>query len=189
MHGVVTILPQPYYAQVEALWDELEENFGLRGIRVTPFPHFSWQIGEEYDTAALQEALTRLSASQPPLQVSTTGLGLFTGERPVLFIPVVKSPQLAAFHQALWEALEPITIGASPYYSPQNWMPHISLVYDDLTAENMGVVLKSLACRTFNWEFTADNLSFIYEPSGVTGTIQVNIMLKGVVETEGRLPA
>ena len=36
MHGLVTLLPEPYFAQVESLWDGLEVNFGLNGIRITP---------------------------------------------------------------------------------------------------------------------------------------------------------
>lgn len=179
MHGVVTLLPQPYYAMVEAIWDELQEKHGLTGIRITPYPHFSWQIGEEYDIQKLQSALMDIAQHQAPFSVKTTGLGFFTGERPVMFIPVVKSPQLQAFHSQVWQALLPVTKGASPYYSPENWAPHISLAYEDLTPGNIGKVAKAFAFRSYNWEFLVDNLSFIYEPSGVTGTLQVTISLKG----------
>ena len=49
MHGLVSLLPEPFYAQVESIWRELERDFGLTGIRVTPFPHFSWEGVEDYD--------------------------------------------------------------------------------------------------------------------------------------------
>lgn len=179
MHGVATLLPEPYYALVEAIWDELEARHGLTGIRITPYPHFSWQIGEGYDVPALQSALEQIAARQAPFNVNTTGLGFFTGERPVMFIPVVKSPQLLAFHQQVWDTLLPITKGASLYYSPQNWMPHISLAYEDLTPKNIGKVMKSMAFQTFNWQIEVNNLSFIYEPEGVKGTLQVTIPFRG----------
>lgn len=178
MHGVVSLLPSPHYDWVEALWDELEAKHGMKGIRITPFPHFSWQIGEAYDFSALKTCLESIAASQPPFKVRTTGLGQFTGEHPVLFIPVVKSPELVNFHQRVWQALLPITTGASPYYSPENWIPHISIGYEDLNTQNIGAVMQELAFRTFNWEFEVDNLSFIYEPSGFTGTLQVTIPLQ-----------
>lgn len=175
MHGVVTLLPLPYYEMVETLWNELEERHGLRGIRVTPYPHFSWQIGETYDVPALKTALERLAAQTQPFTVHTTGLGIFTGERPVLFIPVVKSPELQRFHQQVWDALLPLTQGVSLYYSPKQWSPHISLAYEDLTPKNIGKAMKDMAFRSFNWEFLVDNLSFIYEPAGSIGSLQVTI--------------
>jgi 2'-5' RNA ligase len=163
---------------VEDIWDELEDKFGVNAIRITPYPHFSWQIGEEYDVLSLKQSLEEIALNQPAFTVQTTGLGLFSGEKPVLFIAVVKSPELMAFHRRIWDALLPITNGAHPYYSPQNWVPHISIVYEDLTAENIGGILKLLSFRPYYWEFQVENLSFIYEPAGVCGTLQVNIPLR-----------
>jgi 2'-5' RNA ligase len=179
MHGLVTLLPQPHYAQVESIWDALEARFDLRGIRVTPYPHFSWQIGEHYPEAELRAALEEIAARTPPFTATTTGLGLFSGPRPVIFIPVVKSPALTALHRALWERLLPICQGGSPYYSPENWVPHISLAYDDVTPGRLGPVMEYLAFETYNWEMTVDNIAFIYEPAGATGQLTLRCPLRG----------
>jgi 2'-5' RNA ligase len=177
MHGIVSMLPQPFYRQVEDLWDELERDHGLRGIRVTPYPHFSWQIGEEYDEAGLELTLSAVAKLSKPFTVRTTGLGFFSGEQPVLFIPVVKSPDLVRYHQQLWKALEPLGKGINPYYNPQNWVPHISLAYLDLNPQNIGAVTRVLAFRTFNWEFSVENLVYIFEPAGQVGKIKIQVNL------------
>jgi len=172
MHGLVSLLPEPYYESVKTIWQELETRFGLSGIQVTPHPHFSWQIGEDYPTNLLEEAAKEASMSTPPLQITTAGLGLFTGPHPVIFISVVKSPALAAVHRMIWQRFEDMRQEVSPLYSPDLWMPHISLAYEDVTPVNIGAAMQWLAFQDFNWKMTINNISYICEPSGAIGSLQ-----------------
>ena len=178
MHGLVSLLPQPHYSLIEKLWQELESQFGLQGVYVTPFPHFSWQIAQEYDFDRLEQILVPIAARFQPLTVRTTGIGLFTGIRPVIFIPVVKEPALLHLHQEIWEASQPAAQGLSPYYSPPQWIPHITLALEDISAENIGPVMQSLAFRSFNWEMTVDNIALGYQPEGEVGAVKFKIMLQ-----------
>jgi len=41
MEGIVSLLDEEHTCLTEGLWAALEHEFGLRGISVTPFPHFS----------------------------------------------------------------------------------------------------------------------------------------------------
>ena len=179
MHGLVSLLPEPYYSRVTGTWRQLKERHGLTGIEVTPYPHFSWQIGVEYPFEALQAALAEVCAAGRPFKVRTTGLGLFTGPAPVLFIPVVKNQALLDFHARVWERLLPVVQGASPYYDPDHWCPHISLAYGDLTPANIGPLMEALAFESYNWEFEVDNLAFIYEPDGTVGEVKLRYRLGG----------
>ena len=63
-------MPEPYYAKVESLWDELETRFGLNGIRVTPYPHFSWNIAEEYDRPQMDWAVAETGTGDARFQRS-----------------------------------------------------------------------------------------------------------------------
>ncbi len=36
MHGLVSLLDPEHYFQVEAIWNELEGDCGLTGIKITP---------------------------------------------------------------------------------------------------------------------------------------------------------
>lgn len=172
MHGLVSLLPEPYYARVKNIWQELETRFGLKGIQTTPYPHFSWQIGEDYATQLLDEAAHEVSLITPPLQITTTGVGIFTGPNPVIYIPVVKTPTLANAHAHIWQRFQNVGQDISPYYSPDLWMPHISLAYEDVTTENIGEVMQWLAFQDFSWEMTIDNISYICEPAGEIGALQ-----------------
>lgn len=179
MHGLVSLLDAPHYKLVEELWAELETECGLRGIHVTPLPHFSWQIAEDYDWHALEIALADLAQSLPTFRVRTSGLALFSGVNPVIYIPVVRSAGLSQVHRQVWERLAPISSNPSPYYAPDAWLPHISLAYMDVNPQTLACAMQRLAFRTYNWEIEIDNLTLIYEPDGNIGQVRYKFLLEG----------
>lgn len=175
MHGLVSLLPEPFYQQVEGIWQTLESEAGLHGIRVTPYPHFSWQIAEDYDLERLQPIVERIASQTRPFAVRTSGIGLFSGEQPVIYIALVKTLELMRFHSMVWDSILGTSSAASPYYSPGNWVPHISLAYGDVTIENIGKTMKNLAFQSYAWEMQIDNFAYIYEPQGTIGQIRLRI--------------
>ena len=132
MHGVVSLLEDIYYRQVEDLWAELEQEFGVRGVYVTPYPHFSYQIASHYDIEVLEPILRDFASGSSPFQINAGGLGIFTGASPVLYIPVVRTRELNRFHTALWEEISQAGAGIVDYYTPENWMPHITIGFGDI---------------------------------------------------------
>jgi 2'-5' RNA ligase len=52
------------------------------------------------------------------------------------------------------------------YYSPDQWVPHITLAYNDVTSANIDCVMQSLAFQTFNWEIQIDNLILVAQAEG-----------------------
>ncbi len=169
MHGIVSLLDSEYTAKVEAIWQELEEDCGLIGISITPLPHYSWQIAEDYNWNKLKSLLAQLSAEIKPFSVKTCGIAIFTGDSPVLYIPVVRTRALSDFHQLIWDRINPFSTDPSLLYSPSFWMPHISLAYQDIALKNMHCLMEKLALKTFNWKIPIDNLSLIFEQDGSVG--------------------
>lgn len=172
MHGLVSLLPSPCYEEVISLWEELETAHGLAGVQVTPFPHFSWQIAEDYDLDRLEVQMREIAQNTAAFEVRTAGLGIFTGPKPVVFIPIVKTSPLIQFHTLLWERTEGISKGRSLYYSPQYWIPHITLAFEDVDPANIAPVMSTLAFRSFAWTMEVDNLAFGYQPVGEVGTLK-----------------
>ena len=169
MDAVISLLDAEHTRLVKSIWQELDVRFGVRAISVTPFAHFSYQIADGYAIPRVEEALANVARSVPRFSVRTTGLGMFTGETPVLYVPVVKSPALTRLHRKIWEALDTAGSDISPLYSPEHWMPHITLGHGDLDASNIPAIMALMAGRNFSWEIAIDNLALIYRVGGVRG--------------------
>ncbi len=163
MHGVVSLLDDKHYALVEHLWDELETELGARGLYNTPFPHFSYHVAEGYDVHLLESILPRVVSGCATFRVRTAGLGVFSGDHPVLYVAVVRSPALSALHQRLWRELAGGSAGTVDYYHPERWMPHITLADGGVLKDHLPDVVRMLNARTFDWEIEVTNLSLIYD--------------------------
>jgi 2'-5' RNA ligase len=161
MNGIASLFHDPHKTQIEAIWQELEEKCGLIGVRITPFPHFTYQVVEAYDQPRLESILQEIARDIQPFTIQTTGLGLFTGEVPVIYLPVVKNDLLLHFHQRLWDRTIEVAQEPSPYYTPDMWMPHITLGYGDITNINLRCAMDALAFRNLNLQIIVDNLTFI----------------------------
>ncbi len=179
MHGLVSLLPSPYYERVESIWDRLEQRSGLTGIRVTPYPHFSWQIADEYDFDRLEAAMQRVAAHTKQFAVKTAGLGIFSGETPVVYLLVARNSRMAQLHNEIWHAVNGLGTGVSEYYNNDNWAPHVSLAYGDVDRQTLPEVLDELAFESFGWEFEVDNISLIVEPVDQVGKLKWRIPFSG----------
>jgi len=163
MQAVVSLLDDHYYRLTEALWRELETQFGVCGVYSTPHPHFSYHVARSYDRDALASRLDRFVRAASPFQVRTTGLGIFTGTSPVLYIPIVRDLALSQFHQALWSELAACASGSLAYYGPEQWLPHITIGVGDIHHDLLAAVVRLLSERDFRWTITIDNLAFVEE--------------------------
>jgi hypothetical protein len=163
MHGIVSFLDDHHDRLTRQLWEELEGRFGLRGVYVTPFPHFSYHIARGYDFAKVEAGLSEVARSAHPFSVRTSGLAVFTGPSPILYLPIVRTAALSEFHARVWQAVNPAASEAVAYYEPEGWMPHITVGFGDVSADKLAAVLREWAGRDFNWQITVDNVAAIEE--------------------------
>ncbi len=161
MQALVTTLPKPYEDQVLALWDELEAKFGLKYVRMTPIPHFTWHLGETYQLEKVESILDRLSAGIQPFEVSVRGAESFISHAPVVFLKIHQDPNLLRLHSAIWQSLLPYTTEPEQLYNSAMWQPHITLALQDLDWDALGSVLDFLATQDLNWRFLADHFSIL----------------------------
>ena len=171
MHGVVSVLDELHYGRVEALWDLLEEECGLAAIREVPIPHFSWQIAEDYDFEGLQRELQTLANEMGPFEVTTSGLGIFAGAQPVVYVQVTKNPNLMTFHQRMWRLTRVHAAGLSQFYSPEAWMPHITLANKDVDPGSLACAMRCLGMLHLNWRMQVDNFAVVVHEEGQVGSI------------------
>lgn len=154
MYAIVTLLNEPAYSKVKALWKELGLLCDMRGMDLMPLPHFSWHTANEYDVPCLRTILLQIAKLNNPFSVRTSGLGIFTGESPVIYIPLARNDVLSSVHQQVCQRVEPVAVDGTPNYAPEIWIPHITLAY-----------------RQYNWEIQVDNLALVYQIGSQIGEL------------------
>ena len=148
--------------KVRELWTELELKIGLQGIYAAPYPHVTFHAARDYPDEDVADVLRRVTGNSPPVTVRTGGLGVFTGEAPILYLPVARSEALTDLHARLYRRLVELSRDENPHYHPQRWLPHITIAMSDVDAKAAGKAVKRLAERTFDWETRIDRLALVY---------------------------
>ncbi|MCA1557515.1 MAG: 2'-5' RNA ligase family protein, partial [Acidobacteria bacterium] len=138
----------------------------IRGVYQTPFPHISYHVSGEYDVDRVKMVMKVFAQHTAPFRVRCCGLGVFTGPEPVLYIPIVRSPQIAEFQHELWHQLTKSSGKVEFAYRPARWVPHITLAERDLTQRALGAIVRRFCTMELNQQVTVNNLALIYELSG-----------------------
>lgn len=166
MQGVVSILDEKHSALVEDIWADLEREFGLRAA-CAAYPHFTYQIASGYEMDKVEPILRGFARSTSPFKVTTSGLGIFTGPKPVFYVRMVRELILTLFHDRMWAALAPYARDIhTHHYGHVNWIPHITLAYGDLDHDTLAKAVRLLSERSFNWEITIDNIALVRDTNG-----------------------
>ena len=178
-NGIASLLGTPHAEWVNDLWQELETRCGIIGNQREYPPHFTWQVVERYNLEQLQPVVEALAWATAPFTVRSTGLGIFTGRSPILYIQLVKDSRLLHLHAQIWEHTACCAIHPAKYYNPEHWMPHITLAIGSIKAKDLSCALDFLASDNFDWEMTVDNFALL-APSPEGGTPELlSIPLRG----------
>lgn len=145
MYAIISKLDPKTSEVVNTLWEKLCKQCGLRAIYKIPLPHLSWLVAEGLDLPGASKMLGQICKRTSQLTVHVFGLGVFTGEKPVLYLPTVKSHAMISLHEEIWKKLGPLSEDAQLYYSPKLWVPHITLALNDLTEENLPCAINATA--------------------------------------------
>ena len=161
MLAITTLLSAPHAALINRIIKKLEKKFGLDDVQATPDPHLTYQLAGVQKLSALKEVLADVAATTPPFAAFTTGLGVFPGERPVIYIPVLRSDALNALHHRIIEATAPLCLRTDKFSTPDCWLPHISLALHDTTPDLLGPVLNFLNEETYNLKLEVNNIAIL----------------------------
>lgn len=170
MSTLALLLHEPAAGKVRQWWDILEAEVGISGVRRVPFPHVTLFGCEGIEHPRIQEVLEDFSGRTGPLQLRTVGLGMFVKPMPVIYTPIIRSPEMTELHRNLWEAVGALGGTLFGLYSPERWLPHLTLAQFDLTRGNHLEALKVLMDMDLQLEFEVRNLTLFdwigprYEP-------------------------
>jgi 2'-5' RNA ligase len=161
INGVASLLDDEHIARLTECWHLLETRCGMKGKNTDLPPHFTWQMVARYDLTQFEPLIRALAWATQPFTVRTSGLGIFSGRSPILYINIIKDSQLLHLHEQIWRYSQCCAVKPSLYYSPTNWVPHITLFSDSNTTENFCCALELLAFEPFEWELPVDNLALL----------------------------
>ncbi len=156
---MASLLDEGHSSNILELTAQVAEEAGPGGV--SPWPHVTYHVAGDYDLARLEAVLGDLAAASRALVVRTSGLGVFTGPHPVLYIPVVRGPELTSFHKQVWSAIASLSRDQDVHYHPGNWIPHITLLEADSPEVDVWSIARRLADRDFYWEIAVDNLAVL----------------------------
>lgn len=160
MKALVTLLPEPYYKNILSLWKEMEERFGFTSVFDTPQPHITWQYGDDYKDGYLK-ILEDISLCNWLIEVQTDIVTWFAAEQPIIYLRVVKTPEIVDLHRVLWERLFPLCVNPAMLYAPGSWQPHVTLAMEERSWLKLPEVYRFLKTKDLRWSFRLDNLTVL----------------------------
>jgi len=164
MLAITSLLDSKHTVIVNTIINDFEKEFGLKQVQATPEPHVTYLTTDALDVSLLKNYLERTSNCHRVFHMYTTGIGVFPGEHPVIYIPVLRTQPLNKFQSALYKDISKLSTETGTFSQPKIWLPHISLALGDTTVELLTPIFKYLAQYNFDWEIPIDNLT-IYKQS------------------------
>jgi hypothetical protein len=123
---------------------------------------------------------SRCSPNSPRLSRSprASGLGVFTGTEAIIFMHVVRSAALDRLHQDIWDNCTPRFGVGLPYYSPEAWVPHVTLAQGPRTRAQLPEITRTLGERDLAWDIPVKTLAII-EDGGADRGLRHTVDLGG----------
>lgn len=163
MYAIISELDADSAESVRCLWRRLRDACGLKAIYNLATPHITWMVAEALDIPATASIIAELAARHLRLTTKVYGLGIFSGDRPVLYLPVVKTQAMLDLHLQVWDQVESVADQPNHYYAPEHWLPHITLAVNDLNPQNLVCGLESVAFEPIEMTVMVDNILIVAE--------------------------
>jgi 2'-5' RNA ligase len=144
VYAVVSLLEADAHDEVLAIWQLLERRFGVRAAQEALYPHITYFVGEGGNLAILRECLAGSAAALQPAGATLDGLGLFPGPQPVLFLRVVHDAAMRLLYSRAVDAARCAGVSLWPHYTPEVWVPHVTLALRDLHQRDLPAVFAAL---------------------------------------------
>jgi len=150
-------------------WEMIREVFDRAEVPMTALPHFSWHVATEYDEDAVGSHLFDLVKGFDPFAINVAGIGIFTAQVPVIYLPVTKTPMVSELHGELWAQLKPHSSKINPNYDPHVCFPHVTLATGEASNDAICRVITELAHIPTSMELIVDHLALIYRNDRTSG--------------------
>jgi 2'-5' RNA ligase len=162
--GILSILEGEPYKKVWELWKYFENEYHSTGVQSFDHPNLSFQGG---NTENLQELSADFIKTIPmkvrPYKVQVVGLGHF--DKNAIYLKVKKSRSLARINEIANKFLEVHCCNLFERYSPENWVPHVTLAMSDLTVPSFNSAWDALGRANVRFKQTIHNICLVKQES------------------------
>ncbi|AFY75830.1 2'-5' RNA ligase [Pleurocapsa sp. PCC 7327] len=123
---------------------------------ITLQPPFEWEM---QDFPKLEQILTEFARTQAPIPMILDGFAAFKPR--VIFINVLKTPELLAVQKALMDYLESSLGIVDEKFKNRPFAPHLTVAYRDLTKPNFYKAWDECKQQKVHFEFLISQLTLL----------------------------
>jgi hypothetical protein len=163
LYAIASVMNNEENIKIHDIWDNLQSECHLNAVKISPIPHFSWYTYVNvHDQNELEHELCKWATMHAPIKLQVNGLGIFPGEKPVLYLPIVRNYILSMYHIDLIQKISPYVEGPASFYTSESWMPHVTLAIHDLNDENLNCAINQCLTHSLSFELYIDHVAILY---------------------------
>lgn len=132
--GIVSNLEDEPYQLVKRYWNHFERKFDSVAIQAYSHPHFTFQFALTHNIKELKKTFEEVTLKIKPFPIEVDGVRRF--DENAIYLKVEKTTGLLKIHQLIHGFLKERCNGLLEYYTPELWVPHVTLAMEDLTKNN-----------------------------------------------------
>lgn len=158
---VALLPPESVQQAANLVKQDFADNYRSRAAlksppHITLQPPFRWQLE---DLAQLRIVLRQFAQKQRPIPIILDGYGAFKPR--VIYINVIRSPELLEIHQQLMADLESNLNIVHPPSKTRPFAPHMTVGFRDLTKANFWRAWEQYEHKSFYFEFRVFELTLL----------------------------
>jgi 2'-5' RNA ligase len=161
----------------DEVWDRiLESNPRVRDLILNhrsplDYAHFSWLVCEELDREKTISSLEEISSSITSFDVQSGGIGIFPGTIPAITYILARNEKLAQIQTLIWSTCSVNMEKVNVKYSPERWIPHITLLHYGLESREYCEFLETCIDSEVSFSVKVNNLAIIYKDEDSAGLL------------------
>jgi 2'-5' RNA ligase len=165
MIGIVSNLEGEPYRDVKKLWTLFERKYNSRAIQAYLHPHFTFQIAKTQDIRQLKSDFVKPLSGIKPFEIEVEGFRHF--RKDVIYLAVKKTRELTRIHKLISRSMESRCSDLLELYTPENWIPHVTLAMEDLTENNFERAWKEFKGSNIRFKQRIHNICMVkFYPDG-----------------------
>jgi 2'-5' RNA ligase len=165
--GITSLLTGNERDELLRFWNVFETEYNSIGVQSFDHPNLGFQGGRCSNIDMLKDELLNLSVVLSPFEVIVEGFGFFEAPSKVVYLKVQKTDELIDLHKKINNSLANCCENLFKFYTPENWVPHITLAMDDLSETDFNNFKERYKDYLPSFKQTISNLALVeYKHNG-----------------------